>query len=176
MKVVFLDRDGVINHLGRGYLTKPDEMFLLPGSARAIKILNDLGIPVIVVTNQSIIGRGMADARILRKLHGKIDDLLYEETGAMIDWYLYATGTDSNDSNRKPNIGMFEQAKVIYPGINISSSWVVGDNKTDIEFGQRVGLNTILVKSGHGMKYINECSPNYVVDGLIEAIKIIEKA
>lgn len=173
-KVIFLDRDGVINAITNGtYITDPRNLYLISGSGEAIKIINDLGYKIIVVTNQSIIGRKMGDHRTVRKLHEKLDTLL-EQHNAIIDHYLYCFHhPDENCSCRKPKINMFKQAQAIY-NIDIKNSWLIGDHRTDIEFGTTAGLNTALLKTGFGMLHINDAKPDFIFDDLKKAITYIK--
>ncbi len=172
--IVFLDRDGVINKMGEGYITDPKDLFLIPGSGKGIKILNDLGFKTIVVTNQSIVDRGDTNHKGVRRLHDRIDIML-EEFGAEIDHYLYAWGEKTKPCKlRKPGIGMYKIAKEMYD-FDPANSWIVGDNKTDIEFGQTGGLNTILVRTGDGKIWEKQCEPDFVCENLLSAAKQIKK-
>lgn len=171
--IVFLDRDGVINQMGKGYITNPDDLHLIPGSGKAIKLLNDLGFTIIVVTNQSMVGNGLLTHRGIRILHNQIDELL-KSFGAEIDHFLYAWGTKQEPCNlRKPQIGMFSMAEIMYD-FDPQDCWIVGDNKSDIEFGQKGNLNTILVQTGEGKKWKDQCTPDYICADLFEAVNHIK--
>jgi D-glycero-D-manno-heptose 1,7-bisphosphate phosphatase len=153
LAAAFLDRDGVINW-NEKHINSPDDFELLPGSAAAIRRLNEAGLPVIVVTNQGAVAFQYVTAEIVSDVHDKMDRLL-DEQGASVD-AVYAALAHAGGSVptlavesafRKPNPGMLEQARDDL-GIDLVASTMVGDATTDILAGQRSGCRTILVKTG----------------------------
>jgi D-glycero-D-manno-heptose 1,7-bisphosphate phosphatase len=145
-----LDRDGTINH-DPGYTVEVEGFRLLEGAEAALRDLKRAGYLLIVVSNQSGIGRGYYDASRVERLHQYLNELLGE--AARIDAFYYASYAPGQDSEadavrmRKPDTGMFEAACRDHP-IDVGRSWMVGDRLSDVEFGRRAGLRTILIGSG----------------------------
>ncbi len=185
---VFLDRDGTINR-EVNYLRHLEDVELLPGAARAIRILNRSGFLVIVVTNQSGIARGLLDVDMLHRINQEIQWRLQQE-GAHVDgWYFCphhpeaaplpgATRPYTKECRcRKPAPGMVEQA-VAEMEIDLSCSFMVGDSLRDMELAQNCGIPGILVRTGHGedacRKLLGQSTeglprPAAVVEDLLEA-------
>jgi D,D-heptose 1,7-bisphosphate phosphatase len=145
---VFLDRDGTINH-DPGYTVEVEGFRLIEGAEAALRDLKGAGYLLIVVSNQSGVGRGYYEASQVDRLHRHLNDLLGHE--AAIDAFYYAShapGQVDADPEivrmRKPDIGMFEAACRDHE-IDVARSWMVGDRESDVEFGQRAGLRTILI-------------------------------
>lgn len=152
---VFLDRDGTIL-VEVDFLTDPDELELLPGAADAIASLNRRGLPVVVVTNQSGIARGLLDERILDRIHALMAVELARH-GAHVDAVLFCPHHPEAGEPplrracdcRKPAPGMLlEGARAV--GAELSRSWMVGDSMRDVEAGRRAGARAILVGTGKG--------------------------
>jgi len=153
-KAVFLDRDGTINKYV-GFLRKPDEFELLPNVAEAIQRIHHCGYLVIVVTNQPVIARGEVTFEQLEIIHNKMETLL-GQAGAFVDGiYFCPHHPDKGFSGeiselkiqcecRKPSPGMILAAAKDFH-IDLSHSWMVGDNKSDIEAGMRAGCMTALL-------------------------------
>lgn len=147
---VLVDRDGTII-VEHHHLTDPKKVELLPGAADALRRLRALGMPVIVVTNQSVVGRGLIDERRLGEIHGRMRALL-EIEGAAVDAILYCPHHPSAACRcRKPNPGLVERATMLH-GIDPQQSYVVGDNRCDVDLALRVGAVPILVLTGHGAR------------------------
>lgn len=147
MKVVFLDRDGVINRNRKDYVKSREEFVLLPGAAEAIRKLNDASIPVVVVTNQSCVGRGIITEERLNDIHEYMRELLAER-GARVDAIYYCPDAPFQDSDcRKPKEGMLLKAAREL-NIDLSGSWMLGDSETDMEAGKRAGCQTHLIHEG----------------------------
>jgi len=156
-KCIFLDRDGNIN-VEKDYLYKIEEFEFIDGAKEAIKIFNNLGYLVVVVTNQSGIGRGYYSEDDVKVLH----DYLKKEVnkiGGDIDAFYFCPHHPQKGIGkyklecdcRKPNSGMFLDAKKDL-NINFLSSIVVGDKISDVKAGENLGMRSILVKTGHGLK------------------------
>ncbi|MCK4957382.1 MAG: HAD family hydrolase [Candidatus Cloacimonetes bacterium] len=184
MKAVFLDRDGTINQDFKGYISKPEDFHLYPFAAEAIKLLNEAGFLVFVITNQSGIARGYYTLEDLAKVHAKLNTEL-SKSGAKIDdifvspYHLEGSVEPYNvaHEDRKPNIGLFKQAKQKY-NFKINESFMVGDKYSDIGFGKNSHLSTILVKTGEGAKEFEEREnwdfmPDFLVEDLLAAAKLI---
>jgi len=149
---VFLDRDGTIN-VERDYLSDPEQLELIPGAGPAIHALNDAGLPVIVVTNQSGIARGMLDTARLDRITARLDELLAAEGASVLATYHcphhpeYAERLDCEC--RKPRPGMLLRAAREH-GLDLERSWIVGDSLRDLSAGEAVGARGILVETGKG--------------------------
>ncbi|HLA37318.1 MAG TPA: HAD family hydrolase [Candidatus Brocadiales bacterium] len=151
-KAVFLDRDGTIIH-GVPYLSSPEELVLLPNSARAIRLFKEEGFTVVIATNQSGVARGYFTEQRLHEIHERLLDLLSQE-GATIDAVYYCPhlpeGTVAEYSIecqcRKPKTGMLLRAAREH-GINLKGSIMIGDTPGDILAGNAVGCKTVLVKN-----------------------------
>ena len=153
-RALFLDRDGVIvEHIP--YLHDPDKTKLIAGSTEIIRSCNKRKIPVVLVTNQSGIGRGMYDWQDFVKVQTRLIDLL-GESGASVDMVLacaYHPDVDGeykkvDHSWRKPGGGMISEAERVLQ-LDLSGSWIIGDKDTDMEAGMEAGLaGGVLVLSG----------------------------
>lgn len=145
---VFLDRDGVIN-VEVSYLGDPARFQLLPGVAAAIRRLNQAGLPVIVVTNQSGIGRGYYSLAAMTAVHQRLDAEL-AAAGAHVDaLYFCPHRPEDGCSCRKPAPGMFVQAASEL-GVDLARSVIIGDKFSDLVAGKAVGCRGVLVLTGHG--------------------------
>jgi D-glycero-D-manno-heptose 1,7-bisphosphate phosphatase len=147
---MFLDRDGVIIENAH-YLARLSDIRLIPGAAEAIRRLNIAGIPVVVVSNQSGVARGYFPESFVRETHAYLDDLLARQ-GARVDCWCFCPhhpefGLDC--PCRKPKPGML-LAAARERTLDLSQSWLIGDNVTDLQAGASAGCRTILVRTGHG--------------------------
>ena len=146
VQTVFLDRDGVVNEkMPEGsYVTRSSEFQVLPGAVEAIGLLNSAGIRVIVVSNQRGIALGLYTAEDVRDIHAGFQKQL-EAHGAHVDAF-YFCPHDKNQCNcRKPLPGMFEQAVAEFPAMTAASSAMIGDTKSDMEFGRRLRMVTVFI-------------------------------
>lgn len=149
-RAFFLDRDGTIN-LDPGYISHPSAIHLLPGAAAAIRRARDRGFKIVVVTNQSGVGRGLIPADVLPQINGKLNQLLQQEAGASVDYFACCVHhPDSGCQCRKPLPRLVYEAQAAL-GIDLSRSVFVGDRLTDVATGKSapVGL-TVLVRTGDG--------------------------
>lgn len=145
---LFLDRDGTLIE-DPGYLADPDQVRLLPGVADALVRARDAGFHLIVVTNQSGIGRGLITAGQLDAVHDRIGHLLAEH-GAFIDVWTHCPHLPDADCDcRKPRTGL-HQALATALGIDLAASWCIGDRLSDLLPAQTLGGGAILVTSGEG--------------------------
>lgn len=145
---VFLDRDGTINE-DRDYIGDPEDVVLIRGAAEAIKELNEQGIPVIVITNQSGIGRGYYGVAEFQAVNERLDELLRAK-GAHIDGLYYCPHHPEDKCEcRKPGTALIEEAAAEH-NVNLSKSVIVGDKVSDMELGQKAGMKSVLVLSGYG--------------------------
>jgi heptosyltransferase-2 len=144
---VFLDRDGTINREPGGYVTGPEKLEMIPGSAQAIARLNRSGIRVVLVTNQSGIGRGLFTVGDLERIHLRLLDEL-AQAGARLDAvYFCPHHPDDGCRCRKPETLMVDRA-VEELAVDLCRAYVVGDQTRDIHLAQRVGAKGVLVLTG----------------------------
>ncbi len=144
---LFLDRDGVLNEEAVGsYILSPEEFLFYDGVLPAVKELTGLFGTTIIVTNQRGVGRGLMTLENLRDIHRHMRTEI-EEAGGRIDKIYAATALETGDHNRKPNIGMGIQSREDFPHIDFSKSVMVGNNLSDMEFGKRLGMHTVLLST-----------------------------
>jgi len=152
---LFLDRDGVVVEEVE-YLSCPSQLALIPRGAEAIARVNRRGIPVVVITNQAGVARGYFPEARIAEVHHHLDKLL-SACGARIDRYYYCPHHPTEGLEpyrrqcrcRKPHPGMLHEA-ALKEGLDLQSSWLVGDKLSDVEAGQVAGCRTVLVQTGHG--------------------------
>lgn len=170
-RAVFLDRDGTINEY-RGFITKPEQMTLLPGAAEAIARINKSGYLVIVITNQPVIARGECTVEELEAIHNRLETLLGQQ-GAYLDAIYYCPHHPDRGfagerpelkitcDCRKPKPGLLMQAAQAY-NIDLSESYMVGDQIADVQAGQAAGCRTVLLCDGKtdGIPDQTECFPD----------------
>jgi len=151
MKLIILDRDGVINKDSDLYIKSPDEWIPIPGSPEAIAQLNQSGYRVVVCTNQSGIGRGLFGMDTLNAIHEKMLKTV-AQAGGTIDAIFYCPHTNADQcACRKPKPGMLEEIAERC-NADLSGVPVVGDSLRDLEAALAVGARPILVLTGKGRK------------------------
>lgn len=149
MKLIILDRDGVINRDSDDYIKSPEEFIPLPGSLEAIARLHQAGYYVVVATNQSGIARGYFDIDTLNRMHEKLCQLLAAH-GGRIDGIFYCPhGPDDHCECRKPKPGLFLDIKARFKNV-LQDVPAVGDSLRDVQAARAVGARPILVRSGKG--------------------------
>jgi heptosyltransferase-2 len=143
---VFLDRDGTLN-VDQGYVMTPEELKLHDGAAEAVASLKAQGAKVILITNQSAIGRGLLTESDLHTIHARLLSLLQAAGGGLDAVYFCPHHPEDGCRCRKPNPGLVERA-VNELGVDLSAAYMVGDQKRDVELARRVGARSILVLTG----------------------------
>jgi D-glycero-D-manno-heptose 1,7-bisphosphate phosphatase len=155
VKLLVLDRDGVINHDSPHFIKSPDEWRPIPGSLEAIARLNHAGFRVVIATNQSGIGRGLFDMATLNAIHEKMHRAL-AAVGGRVDALFYCPHTaDSQCECRKPNAGMLKEIGMRF-GTDMSGVPCIGDSGRDLAAAEAVGAQPILVLTGKGEKTLRE--------------------
>ena len=144
ISTVFLDRDGVINRLRPDYVRAWSTFEFLPRAPEAIRLLNEAGLRIVVVTNQRAVARGLLSVAELQRIHDRMRAEL-AHVGASIDAIYYCPHDKGACSCRKPNVGMFLQAQQDDPLIDFQRSVVVGDSVSDMQAGSQLGCRLILV-------------------------------
>jgi histidinol-phosphate phosphatase family protein len=144
-KTVFLDRDGVINCCAppHCYIRRWEDFVFLPGVAEGIRLLNEAGYRVVIVTNQRGVARGLMTLSDVREINERMRTEL-EANGAFIDQILICPHENGTCDCRKPDIGMFLTAEKTEP-VDKRYSYMIGDSDTDIEAGKRYGIKTISI-------------------------------
>ena len=158
IKLVILDRDGTINEDSDDFIKSADEWRPLPGALDAIARLNHAGWHVVVVTNQSGLGRGLFEVSDLNAIHAKMHQML-AAVGGRIDAVFYCPHTPDEACHcRKPDAGLFEQIADRY-GLDLKNVPVVGDSARDVIAGAVVGCEPHLVLTGKGAVYKGRALP-----------------
>ena len=171
---VFLDRDGVIIE-EVNYLSHPDQIRLIPGSAGAISRLNNLQIPVVVVSNQAGVARGYFSESAIAPIHERLQALLARES-ARLDAIYYCPHHPEGSvpeysircTCRKPQPGMLLYAAKSL-NVALPTSWLIGNNISDIQAGLSSGCRTILVETGHGKQFSSKIPIGTVLRKDLEA-------
>ncbi len=148
-KAIFLDRDGTII-CERHYLSDLFDIKLLPGAKNALKLFKSAGFLLIVVTNQSGIARGFFDRQFVKSAHRLINRKL---EGAIDDFYVCPHSPEARCNCRKPKTGMLRAAADKWK-IDLSSSWVIGDKKSDIMLGRDNLMKTMLIGKGSSCRFL----------------------
>lgn len=161
MKLVLLDRDGVLNVDRAESVKSPEELVLLPGAAAAVARLNAADVKVAVVTNQSVVGRGLIEEPALEEIHEKLRAELAIE-GARLDAIFFAPDhPEQATKRRKPGAGMLREALRRFaaaPG----DTPMIGDTLHDLEAACAAGCRRVLVRTGKGDKTLRRGLPERV--------------
>ena len=177
-RAVFLDRDGTINeeivHPEPDQFAPrhPDEFKLVSGVGGAIKLLNEAGFKVVVVTNQAGVARGYFTKEILIKIHHKMEKELSKKEAFLDAVYYCPHHPDVGCYCRKPNPGMLKQAAHDLD-IDLKESYIIGDKMTDLVPGIKMGCKTILVLTGRGKSVKINKNIDYIASDLYAAAKWI---
>jgi D-glycero-D-manno-heptose 1,7-bisphosphate phosphatase len=172
--VLFLDRDGVIIQ-ERHYLSDPELVTLIPGSAEAMRKARNQGYRLVGISNQSGLGRGRFTTAEFMAVQERLDQLL-TRAGAGLDAFFFCPhAPEANCSCRKPATGLLVEAADVLPW-RPEDSWLVGDKLSDVELALNAGLRAVLVRSGYGAeqeKKLSERASVHVADDLLAAVNAI---
>ncbi|MGH7145502.1 MAG: D-glycero-alpha-D-manno-heptose-1,7-bisphosphate 7-phosphatase, partial [Planctomycetota bacterium] len=155
---LFCDRDGVLME-EVGYVRDPALVRLIPGVAETVRRFNDAGIPVVSVSNQSGVARGLMTMGDVMAVQERLAELLLQEAGAVLAAMYFAphhpeglvAEFTGHHEDRKPSPGMLRKAAQRLQ-IDLARSWIVGDRLTDLEAGRNAGLaGAVLVRTGYGV-------------------------
>lgn len=158
MKLLILDRDGVINYDSDAYIKNLDEWIPLPGAVEAIARLSRAGWTVAVATNQSGLARGYYDQAALDAMHARLRQLVAEQGGELGLIVHCPHGPDDGCDCRKPKPGMLRQIAAHY-GVSLAGVWFVGDSSGDLKAALAVGCQPVLVKTGKGLQTLAQPLP-----------------
>ncbi|MBU1168284.1 MAG: D-glycero-beta-D-manno-heptose 1,7-bisphosphate 7-phosphatase [Proteobacteria bacterium] len=173
-KTVFIDRDGVINRDSPDYITSVEKFEFLPGSLDAIRTLTLHHYDIIIITNQSVIGRGMITSDTLDQIFMKMKKGVEAHGGRLKDIFFCPHTPDDKCVCRKPKPGMIFSARDKH-GIDLKQSCMIGDSAKDILCSKNAGIGrAILVRTGNGPKALLELQgksivPDHVANDLLDA-------
>lgn len=176
MKLILLDRDGVINQDSDKFVKNIDEFVMIPHSIEAIANLSQAGFKVIICTNQSGLGRGLFTMEDLNEMHSKLHQLV-GEAGGKIDAIVYCPHVPEDDCGcRKPKTGMVDDICERFNYDDIHNLVMIGDSLRDLQMIAKVGGLPILVKTGNGKKTLAKMelpSGTLVFDNLLAASEYV---
>jgi D-glycero-D-manno-heptose 1,7-bisphosphate phosphatase len=173
-RFVVLDRDGTVV-VERNYLSDPAQLELLPGAAAGLRQLGGLGLGLVIISNQSGVGRGYFDEARLSLIHQRLQSLLGAE-GVRLDGIYYCPHLPEDDCGcRKPRPGLLRRAGQQLR-FDPRDSFVIGDKACDVELGRAVGATTLLVRTGYGAQFAADprLGADFVVDDMEQAAAVIE--
>lgn len=147
LQAVLLDRDGVINRERADYVKSWEEFEVLPGVLTALRRLSFLGVPILVITNQSAIGRGLVSLEMVKEIHSRLQELVNVMGGRIDGFYICPHHPADGCGCRKPKAGLLLQAAAEF-NFELSASIFVGDSITDYQAALAVGCPSLLVASG----------------------------
>jgi len=169
-KAAFIDRDGTLIE-EVNFLSRVDDLRIFPYTADALKLLRNSGFLIIVVTNQSGIGRGIYDEVAMNSIH----DAMQDKLDGMIDAFYFCPHLPCDGcSCRKPGLGMIELAESDF-SIDRGGSWIIGDKRIDVETGQNAGMRSAMVMTGYGRSHVATlgAKPDVTAENLLEAAQAI---
>ncbi len=174
-RFIILDRDGTIIE-ECVYLSDPEQVKLLPGVGRALRELKQMGFGLVVITNQSGVGRGFFDEKQLEHIHKRLEQFLEREGVRLDGVYVCPHKPDDDCACRKPRLGLLQQAASELD-FGLEDSIVIGDKPCDMDMGHLAGATTFLVRTGYGAQFAAEenLKVDYVVDNLAAAAQVIRR-
>jgi len=173
---LFLDRDGVLNHDKEGsYIFNTDEFRFYEGVLQAMAHFSRLFGPIVVVTNQRGVGKGLMTELDLMQIHNKMLQEI-EAAGGRIDAIYYATSLDNSHPDRKPHPGMAQRAKAEFEEIDFTKSIMVGNNISDMEFGRNCGMHTVFIRSTQPNLALPHPAIDFACNSLLNLSEALPKA
>lgn len=169
-KAIFIDRDGTLIE-EVNYLSRVEDLKLFPFTKEALELLKADGFLILVLTNQSGIGRGVFDAEAMHNIHREIQRIL----PGMLDAFYFCPHLPCDGCDcRKPNLGMIEAACHDYE-IDMEDSWMIGDKNIDVETGFNARIHSAMVKTGYGTRHLQQLQqlPDIIADDLLDAVRQI---
>jgi len=177
-RAVFLDRDGTLNEDSVDYIKSIAEFRLFEFTPSALRLFQRLGFLIIIISNQSAIGRGLTTQRAVDKINGVLKNRLQENNISITDIYYCPHKPDDKCDCRKPGTGNIVRA-IAEHNIDAAGSYFIGDSQKDIQAGAAVGCKSILVKTGVNPPPFSAIQnwdprPDFVADNILEAAQLVE--
>lgn len=177
---VFLDRDGVINRDRPDYVKSREEFEFLPGVLKALRLLAARSHPVIIVSNQSCIGRGLVSREKVEEIHAFMRETVRRRGGRIDAVYYCPHRPDENCPCRKPRPGLILKAAADF-SLNLSGSRLIGDDLKDLDCAVAAGVRPVLVRTGHGRdlsegELARVAHPYDVFEDLLDAVTHLTKS
>lgn len=165
---LFLDRDGVLNgRLPGDYVKSPSELSPVPQLAETMVLLSAYFSPLVVVTNQQGIGKGLMTEDDLKRVHEALRAEATRLGGRIDGFYFCPHKSDAGCDCRKPGIGMALQAQTDFPQIDFKNAWMVGDSVSDMGFAHKAGMHSVFIHGkAEDSEKIKSESPEYTFDDL----------
>jgi len=171
---IFLDRDGVINKHRSDYVKSPEEFVFEEKALEGLKELSKFDMLIFIITNQSVVGRGIISKEMLTRIHKKMLSTFKKNAIKIRGIFVCPHKPEDNCSCRKPKPGMLFTIQKKFR-IDLSRSYLIGDSSADIAMGNSVGCTTILLKKGlKGEDGKYQATPSFVADNLLHAARIIK--
>ena len=155
MRLLLLDRDGVINEESPDFIKAPNEWRPLPGAMGAISRANQLGFQIVVVSNQSGLGRDLFSIEALNQIHNRMLEEVIRHGGKISAIFFCPHHPEQACRCRKPGIGLFESIEKRLSA-KLDQAYYIGDRMSDIKVAQKIGALPMLVKTGHGEQTLDE--------------------
>ena len=178
-QAIFVDRDGVINEDREDYIKSWEEFRFIKGVRQALKKIHRAGIPMVVITNQSVIGRGLVTEGGLSEIHDRMCQAVQKSGGRITKIYYCPHHPDDRCRCRKPRIGLLKKAAQEL-GLDLKKCLFVGDALKDIQAGNRAGCGTLLVQTGQGKESLikilagkTRIKPDWVCEDLPSAVSLV---
>lgn len=146
-QTIFLDRDGVVVRNREDYTKSWSEVEFLPGALDALRRLSEAGLRLMIVTNQSAVGRGIVARSAVDAINDRLCDAIALAGGRIDAVLMCPHAPEENCACRKPLPGLFFQAKAEF-GVDLDSAWMIGDKPSDFEAARAAGVSPILLRSG----------------------------
>jgi len=164
----FIDRDGTLIE-EVNFLSRVEELHVFPYTSEALRMLKERGFYIVVLTNQSGIGRGIYSESDMHAIH---DAMQAELNGGIDAFYFCPHLPDAGCECRKPGLGMIRNAQHDF-AIDLQASWMIGDKRLDVETGKNAGVGSALVLTGYGQTHQHELTerPDLIAEDLLEAVK-----
>jgi D-glycero-D-manno-heptose 1,7-bisphosphate phosphatase len=175
---IFLDRDGVLIENRSDYVREWSQVQTFPEAIHALSISAIKNYRIVIVTNQSAVGRGIISLEVANEINHRLVNLIHSHGGHVDGIYMCPHKPDDNCSCRKPKPGLLLQAAKDL-SLNLQRSWMIGDAWSDVKAGQAAGVKqTILVKTGRGRAQLSQVRPdkisnNLITENLTQAIETI---
>lgn len=170
---VFLDRNGVINKDKKEYITRWSQFEFMPHIFTVLRVFNDRGYRVIIVTNQCGVGEGLMTITKIKSMHNRMRLRVYNEGGMISGLYFCPHKKEDNCHCRKPRPGMFLDAKEDFPDIDFNQSFMIGDRWSDMDAASALGIKTCMLIDK--LTDLHKCrvEPDFCISDISQAIQLV---